>query len=172
MLWLVVGLLLLGVGAAIVRRSGRLLLLIVLLGGLTSALTNAPPAHAACTTTTIGTDPLSGTVTIDQGNLSSADTPTVTASDGTSSVTATWDAPNDDASASRFSFHFATLAPGDWTITLSVPADLSLVLVNSSVPLRVLSDATTSGPFTANTVDQLPIGTWPTNLTVELTPSA
>jgi len=166
--WIIGGVLFLAAGVVLVRWSrvvSAFVLPCIFLAALTTADSVQRSADAQCSPAPSSI--LQGQLRIVGGVVTSNELPDVVASNGTTSVTATWGTPESSGSDVIVAFAFPNLSPGDWSIDVTespltsfefASSDLSLV-VNSS---RML----TGGPFNAST--STPINVPASGLTFEI----
>lgn len=142
------------VAGTLVLRFARLrlatLAMVLVAGFLVVQGPHAAPARAACEPAPSGL--ISGTFTFSGSTNSAADLPTITATDGTTTLTATWGAPQSDGVDTNVPFAFVNATPGQWSFEVNQTGTTDLEFYASSLNFSINSSPMlTGGPFNATT---------------------
>ena len=146
----------------IVRAFGVLAL--VFGATLTVQSSHSPAANAACTPT--NTSLISGTFSFVGYEASASDLPTITATDGTNTITALWDTPVFNGSDTEATFSFPAAGAGSWNFSVNQTGTTPLEFMDSTLPFSVNSSPMlTGGPFDASTSSPTTVDVTPLNFT-------
>lgn len=107
-------------------------------------------ASASCGTVPTGL--ISGTFTFSGSTNTADDLPTLTATDGTTTLTALWGTPQSDGQDTNVPFAFTAATPGQWSFDVIQTASTDLEFYASSLNFSIdSSPLLTGGPFNAST---------------------
>lgn len=146
----------------IVRAFGALALVF----GATLAVqsSHSPAATAACMPT--NNSLISGTFSFVGYDANAADLPTITATDGTNTITALWGTPAFNGNDTVVTFSFPAAGAGSWNFSVNQTGTTPLEFMDSTLPFSVNSSPMlTGGPFDASTSSPTTVDVTPLNFT-------
>ena len=125
---------------------------------------HSPTATAACTPT--NNSLISGTFSFVGYEANASELPTITATDGTNTITALWTTPAFNGSDTVASFSFPAAGAGSWTFSVNQTGATPLEFMDSTLPFAVNSSPMlTGGPFDASTSTPSAVDVTPLNFT-------
>ena len=168
-LWLLVavGLTLVAMGLALWRWPvARVIAVVALVSGATLLLPGhqEDEARAACSSANAGL--ISGTFTFVGHEAVTGDLPQLTASNGETTITATWGPLTWNGHDTEVSFSFPDATPGSWNVAVNQTGTTPLEFFDSSLDFAVNSSPMlTGGPFDAATTSASTVTTSPVSFT-------
>lgn len=147
-------------GVAILSQRPRLAVSAMVMLFALSAVGGGTHPNIASATCNGDVGLLSGTFRATLAQINSTELPTITATDGTSTLTAQWGAVAYDGSDSTATYAFPTITAGSWTIEVVESTTHSMEYDSSSVPFTVNSSPMlTGGPLDAVSTSPVVVGT-------------
>lgn len=166
--WVIGGFVLLIAGFALIRINRVVktcVVAVLLLVGLSTSDAIHREAGALCSPASSSI--LQGSLRVIGGTIQANELPVVTATDGSSTITALWGSPESAGPDVVVAFAFPHLTPGIWTIELTESPLTSFEFASSTESFVVNSSRMlTGGPFNLTTVS--PLTVTPSGLSVEI----